>query len=471
MRYKISHLVAILLLFSFYEPSFSQEFFEDGIYQIKLAGVRGERTYDMSEGVLAMHNYYERDFRDTGSCYAHVRIPSDPSDYGNKWKISKNEDGTYNISLYDKGDGDQYSGGLLCLHKVYDRDKRTENTTYAHVRKPNDSHNECTTWYITKREDADGYQIKVNDKAERWFQGSDEGRLCVHYTDDYPDHRDSTSVYAHVRSSKSQYQNNTTWKFVLTNAEELIKSRDEKIASFEALNLLCDQEKNELAIKEEQLKHSIATIAGSMLTGGAYMVLQNNEFVPDMKYALASVCSDTTVVCTAILCGTAISCTRSFCGVADKAVEVVDQRMEQVIGAFDQRAAQIIRVVDGRLEQLVGITDARAKQIISLVEEAVGVIDRRAEQFIRVIENGNEQFIKLTHKQSNKLIRVVDGKLDKVIDLGDRLGNRAVSAADKRAGQLCGAAECVAVAGASYLFPPAGIAYGCARLIQMAFGK
>lgn len=250
---------------------------------------------------------------------------------------------------------------------------------------------------------------------------------------------------------------------ILDRSNKSLQSQNESLIDknkiFQSTVTTLEHEKNELAIKNRYLMNSIATIAGTSLVGGAYMMLKNNAFLPDISSALYGLSSNTVIVCTAMVCTTVFKCMDRGCCVAEAGLDVADQRTKQLLLIFDNKFDILIKVVDGRLEQLIGITDERAKQIIELVEEAVGKLDDQCGQLIKVMENGSDKIIKVVDKKSEKIIKVVDGEVHKVIDVVDNRSKEANNILDRSAEQCAGAVECVGVASAAVLCPPVAAVY------------
>ena len=213
-------LFLFLTLVSVSKMSLAGEFFPEGIYQIKLAQQPNERDYGYHNGPIALHSSFPIDIRDKASCYAHVRSPKDlTARLNSTWKIEPNDDGTFNIRLYDKNNKDSFSGGLLAMHRSKRVDERDEYSTFVHVRKASDPQTTCTKWNINQNPDG-SYQIKLVDENNT-FQ-YDGGLLSLHSSCD-ADKRDHHSAYLHVRSPECiEHRHNCNWNIVMQNPEELI---------------------------------------------------------------------------------------------------------------------------------------------------------------------------------------------------------------------------------------------------------
>ena len=198
---------------------------EEGIYQIKLAEVKGEYSYGYDNGVLAMQPpYHDRDTRDESSRFVHLRHPLDRVQYPHAcWRLILLENGSYRIQLYqdfrtNDNTQDPFRNCVLTVHKVPDlRDERDQDSWYVHARPPRDPHTHGQTW-----------KIVPSDHGTFKIQLSDTGELLALHNHYDGDHRDENSAYVHVRKDDC-HTHNTNWIISLVNERELLEQKSQEL--------------------------------------------------------------------------------------------------------------------------------------------------------------------------------------------------------------------------------------------------
>ena len=188
---------------------------ENGIYQIKLAEVKGEHSFGYDNGILAMQApYHDRDIRDESSRFVHLRHPLDRVQYpGVCWKFVPMGNGSYRIQLFQNSRNaqDPFENGVLTVHKIsHLGDERDQASWYVHARPTQDPHTDGKTWKIVSSDDGT-FKIQLSDTGEL---------LALHNHYD-GDQRDENSAYVHVRKDDC-HTHNTNWIISMVNGPELL---------------------------------------------------------------------------------------------------------------------------------------------------------------------------------------------------------------------------------------------------------